>query len=103
MVIPFREEFKVPDDFEPPEFLVAYYKVKVANHLDMHISDFTKHFVTTEEEKWIDFIKEHKTALQFIEKEQDRQFYLPKAFVTIVTKDAGLTSALNEFQVVLSD
>lgn len=103
MVIPFREEFKVPDDFEPPEFLVAYYKVKVANHLDMHISEFTKHFVTTEEEKWIDFIKEHKTALQFIEKQQDKQFYLPKAFVTIVTKDAGLTSALNEFQVVLSD
>jgi hypothetical protein len=29
----------------------------------MHISEFTKHFVTTEEEKWINFIREHKTAL----------------------------------------
>jgi hypothetical protein len=72
VIKPLNEEFKIPDDFEPPEFLVAYYKVKVVNHLDMHISEFTKHFVTTEEEKWINFISEHKTALQFIEKERDR-------------------------------
>ncbi len=67
----------------------------------MHISEFTKHFVTTEEEKWINFISEHKTALQFIEKERDRQFYLPKDFITIVQKDAGLSGDLNKFEVVL--
>lgn len=37
---------------------MAFYKVKVVTHLDMHITDFMKHFVTTEEEKWITFIKE---------------------------------------------
>ena len=52
------QEFKVPPDFDPPEFLVTHYKMKVVAHLDMHITDFMKHFVTTEEEKWINFIKE---------------------------------------------
>ena len=58
MISPFKEVFQLDGEFKPPDFLVAFFKVKVVAHLDMHISEFTKHFVTTEEEKWVDFIKE---------------------------------------------
>jgi hypothetical protein len=44
----------------------------VGTQLDMHISDFSKHFVTTEEEKWIDFINEQKKIMNHIESEQQK-------------------------------
>ena len=72
------------EDFDPPAFLVNYYKIKVVAHLDMHITDFMKHFVTTEEEKWINFIKEQKQAMQFIDKEFERQYYYPKPFTQVL-------------------
>lgn len=86
VIQPLKEEFKLPDDFQPPDFLINHYKVKVVAHLDINISEFMKHFVTTEEEKWINFIKEQKSQLVYIDKEFDKQFYLPKDFLTIVRK-----------------
>lgn len=58
----------MPDDFKAPDFLVAFYKLKVVTHLSEQIDDFMKHFVTTEEEKWINFIKEEKIKLSRIDR-----------------------------------
>jgi hypothetical protein len=94
VVQPLREEFKLPEDFEPPEFLANHYKVKVVSHLDSHIEYFMKHFVTTEEEKWIGFIKEQKSSLGFVDKEIDKQFFFPKQFLQSVQKDASSSELL---------
>ena len=51
------------DSLVVPFFLSAYFKLKVTDYLDELIKDFCSHFISTEEEKWISFIREQSKEM----------------------------------------